>query len=141
MNKLWQIKILIVNVLYEIKTYMYMLTNTKDNNLLYSVRMSNDLALWWNNNRLFIDNNVLNIEMTWVLENLNTHETCNSFAIDKSITSSLLVYRPVSNYLLYFHKWHIVTLTVHHNLIFLYKLFFKFYEHCNDIHTWFLIKK
>lgn len=56
----------IVNVLYEIKTYMYMLTNTKDNNLLYNVRMSNDLALWWNNNKLFIDNNVLNIEMTWV---------------------------------------------------------------------------
>lgn len=65
-NKLWQIKILIVNVLYEIKPYMYTLTNTKDNNLLYNVRMSNDLALWWNNNRLFIDNNVLNIEMTWV---------------------------------------------------------------------------
>lgn len=36
----------IVNVLYEIKTYMYMLTNTKDNNLLYNVRMSNDLAVW-----------------------------------------------------------------------------------------------
>lgn len=36
----------IVNVLYEIKIYMYMLINIKDNNLLYNVRMSNDLVLW-----------------------------------------------------------------------------------------------
>lgn len=54
-------------MLYEIKIYMYMLINIKDNNLLYNVRMSNDLVLWWNNNRLFIDNNVLNIEMIWVI--------------------------------------------------------------------------
>lgn len=53
-------------MLYEIKIYMYMLINIKDN-LLYNVRMSNDLVLWWNNNRLFIDNNVLNIEMIWVI--------------------------------------------------------------------------
>lgn len=67
MNKLWKIEILIVNLLYEIKIYMYMLINIKDNNLLYNVRMSNDLVLWWNKNRLFIDNNVLNIEMIWVI--------------------------------------------------------------------------
>lgn len=54
-------------MLYEIKIYMCMLINIKDNNLLYNVRMSNDLVLWWNNNRLFIDNNVLNIEMIWVI--------------------------------------------------------------------------
>lgn len=54
-------------MLYEIKIYMYMLINIKDNNLLYNVRMSNDLVLWWNNDRLFIDNNVLNIEMIWVI--------------------------------------------------------------------------
>lgn len=54
-------------MLYEIKIYMYMLINIKDNNLLYNVRMSNDLVLWWNNNRLFIDNYVLNIEMIWVI--------------------------------------------------------------------------
>lgn len=54
-------------MLYEIKIYVYMLINIKDNNLLYNVRMSNDLVLWWNNNRLFIDNNVLNIEMIWVI--------------------------------------------------------------------------
>lgn len=54
-------------MLYEIKIYMYMLINIKDNNLLYNVRMSNDLVLWWNKNRLFIDNNVLNIEMIWVI--------------------------------------------------------------------------
>lgn len=53
-------------MLYEIKIYMYMLINIKDN-LLYNVRMSNDLVLWWNKNRLFIDNNVLNIEMIWVI--------------------------------------------------------------------------
>lgn len=54
-------------MLYEIKIYMYMLINIKDNNLLYNVRMSNDLVLWWNKKGLFIDNNVLNIEMIWVI--------------------------------------------------------------------------